>query len=211
MSHLSHDDLTRWRDAGGDADRVLGHLAGCPECRRALAALVRESPPPEVPAHVRAKDFTPQGHAAHRAPRRVGAVGAAFGAGLAAAAALAIVLLRPAAAPSPASPPPPPVPVASAGVRGSDIQLREPAGAVRGAVEFRWSSPLAASRYRLEVRDAKGVLVYEARATAEHAPLPDEVRVRLRPGETYTWSVDGLDAGGDVVVRSRPLGFTVAP
>jgi hypothetical protein len=82
---------------------------------------------------------------------------------------------------------------------------------VSGAVELRWSSPVAADRYRVRVRDASDRVVYETDVREEHVSLSPDVRARLRPGQTYSWSVEGLDAAGEVVVRSRPATFTVAP
>lgn len=196
----------QWRRGGADRERFIGHLASCASCREALAALVRDGPVPESPATLRPHEFVARGYAAQGRPRAVLRMRALIGAALVAAASLAVAMLRPFSGPMPL-----PAPIESAGVRGGDIQLLGPSGPVTEVREFRWSSPVAATRYRLQVRDDGGAVVHETLATSERTTLPEEARARLRPGRAYSWRVEALDGAGEVILASRPLTFRIAP
>ena len=206
MSHLSREELLRWRDEGGDRERVIGHIAACPACRAALAEVVRDAPLPDAPPAGDVAEFVRQGYAAHRTAGAARRRRAWYGAGLLAAAAVAVALFRPVLTPERA-----PVAVESTTVRGSDIQLLVPSGPVRGALEFRWSSPIAAGLYRVQVRDEGGAVVYASTSAREGLPMPPEDRARLRAGRSYSWRVDALDGEGRPLATSRPLLFTVTP
>jgi anti-sigma factor RsiW len=206
MTHLAPEELLRWRDGGGEAERerVLGHLAACDECRRRYAALVRESAAPEVDEALVREAF-PLGLRVYppAAARRPGARWALWSAsGLAAALLIgwAVVLL----VPRPLSD------SARDSVRGGDIQLVEPVGSASGPVSFRWSSPVPAARYRVWVHDQGGAVVYSTLASQESAHPPPEVSARLRPGQRYRWQVEAYDAAGDLLARSPEREFTLA-
>jgi hypothetical protein len=207
MSHLTHDELVRWRDAGpaADRERVLTHMAACEACRKEYAAMVRERSPAE-PAAV-SQELLARGYAAYRAPRAASwwrSPPLLVGLPLAAAAVLAVILLPSARVPVLDRP-------ADVQVRGSEIQLIAPVGRVATATSFRWSSPVAAGRFRLAVRDEKGAVVYEATSGLEEAAAPPALQASLRPGVRYSWTVDALDSTGEVLARSVPQTFTVTP
>jgi hypothetical protein len=88
--------------------------------------------------------------------------------------------------------------------------LIEPSGLARLPFEFRWSSPVAASTYRLRVFDAGNRLIYTEASRNEHLPVTADLRARLVPGVDYTWTVEALDAADAKTVGSSPERFTVA-
>ena len=63
MTHLSNDQLRRWRDAPDDADRasVVGHLAVCNACAGRYAQLVRRRPAEDDPVSLPVSDFVARG------------------------------------------------------------------------------------------------------------------------------------------------------
>ena len=94
--------------------------------------------------------------------------------------------------------------------RGGEVRLLEPIGDMRGPFEFRWSSPVAASSYRVSVFDAGHRVMYTESSRIERLPVPPDLRARLVAGGEYTWSVDALDAGGATIVVSARQPFTIA-
>lgn len=204
MTHLQRDELRRWHEEGpaAERERVLGHLAGCDTCRVAYAALVRDNTPSAaadltreaVPLGLRALPPPPA------APARTFGVPAWALSGMAALVVLAaaVMVLRPGPLPSP---------LPSAVVRGDEIQPLAPDGPTSGPVAFRWSSPLRAARFRVTVRDEVSHAVYEA-AAAEERLAPGVFP--LTAGRTFVWSVEALDEGGAVLIRSPERRFTLA-
>jgi hypothetical protein len=92
-------------------------------------------------------------------------------------------------------------------VRGSSIELLSPVGRVAPPTAFRWTSPIAAGRFRLTVRDEAGAVVHESTSPLEQAAVPPG----LRPGARYSWTVEALDAAGEVLARSSSQTFMVVP
>lgn len=201
MTHLTGDELAQWRDRGHaeDRDRVLGHLAACADCRRAFAALLRDTPDVS-PSATDPQPFVARGVTAYR-PERTWWRGRAawISAGSLAAAALvfAVALLRPGALPD-----------EDIAIRSSDVLAIAPAGDVPAVQEFRWASPFAAARYRLVVRDTAGQVVIDAKTAVEHFTVPLDLQTRLGPG-SYTWTVEALDQAGGVLGASTPQPFAI--
>lgn len=212
MTHLSHEDLVRWRDTGEAADRarVTGHLARCSDCRETYAALVRLRPAAGPPFRFEPAQFVERGYAAF-APAAAPGAGVwrwrpAFAvAGLAAAALLVVAIalprLRPALLPGDAAIPE---------VRGTDVQLLSPVGRVDEVSEFRWTSPARAASFRLEVFDGDA-RVYSAVVGATRADVDPTLRDRLRPGGRYGWQVYALDERGEVLLSSPRRTFILQP
>ena len=208
MSHLTQAELTRWLGEGRAEDReaVLSHLAACDACRAALADLVNMQVPAADSARFEARDFVASGRDAYRptpryATRRTWTIAmASLGVAAAVVLAVAIPALRTnrEQAPIPAE------------TRGGDLNLLEPRGDIRGAFEFHWSSPVAASTYRVTVFDAGNRVIYTAVSRGERLPVPADVRARLVAGEKYSWSVDALDAGESRIIGSSQQPFTIA-
>jgi anti-sigma factor RsiW len=209
MTHLTRADLTRWLDEGraDERERVLSHLASCDACRTALAEMVRMQVPAVESTRFAARDFVARGHAAY--PGTIGGAArwkwpAVAVSGLAAALLLAVLSISPLLRTTrePATIP--------AETRGGDVRLIEPSGGTRVPFEFRWSSPVAASSYRVSVFDAGHRVIYTASSRSERLPAPADLRARLVAGADYTWSVEALDAGDSRIVGSSPQRFTIA-
>lgn len=202
--HLSRAELASWRDHGqGDRDRIVGHLAGCADCRHVAAELERERPldAGEQPARFRSLDFTAAGRRAGVRtdpavvlPRRL--------AYLATAAILVVAVV-----------------VVPGWLRDQrDSTLRgvaavvtpiSPADATIGidAIAFEWTATPAAGPLRLVViaLDDAGAPAIDRDVTGtRYAPAPEE-RARLRAGREYHWFVEyrGAGAGAGVSASAR--------
>ncbi|HEX9500713.1 MAG TPA: zf-HC2 domain-containing protein [Thermoanaerobaculia bacterium] len=188
MNHFTDIELHRWRDSGPGADRerVVAHLAECADCASRYAAVIRTMPLRAEPA-VEAQEFVAAGRRIASRRRWVAPLAAA--AVLAIAVAIPLMVHR--------SEP-------TLHFRGSGVQALAPQGAIdQSEVEFVWSSGISATRYRLEVADAKGVI-----NTKDAAESP--IRISLGPGE-YWWTVTALDSNGKPLTSSQRLTFTIRP
>ena len=79
------------------------------------------------------------------------------------------------------------------------------------AQEFRWESPLQAARYRVSVRDAKGVLIFSGDTTASPFHPNETMRSQLVAGGAYTWKVESVDTAGVTIAESVPVTFRYQP
>lgn len=208
MTHLLDDELLRWLNRPSDQDRprIVSHLSGCNACAARYAAVVRAAG--ITPAHRRLDpaEFVPLGLAARGGEGRPQALEPRtrargwYFAGLAAAAVVFLTLLvgRP------------PAPAVDSVVRGgAALELQYPLGEVQDATQFVWASPAPTSWFRLEIVDASGHLVHEARLRGTRASLPDDVSARLVAGEPYQWTVSRLDERGETVETTAPATFTI--
>lgn len=195
MTHFTDLELHRWRESGpgNDRDRVVEHLAACADCSARYAAAIRARPlRAEEAADVR--DFVAAGY---RVPagRRWVALLAAAAAVLIVAIAIPLTMHRSEPAPE-------------MRFRGSGIQALSPDGpADSNDLRFVWSSGIAAARYRIEVSDAKGVIL-TTDATRSPLALPAQFRGLLHPDEEYRWSVTALDDHGRPLLTSSRT-FTI--
>jgi len=204
MTHLTRDDLERWLTAGDprDRERVVGHLASCDECGRLYGEMLEAAPVAVAPEHVRlAAELAPAGHRAFDA-RRSFWLSPRFAAAAAAAVLLGVLAV------------PPIVRWAStddSGVatRGTSLQVLSPVGAISVPPEFRWTSPYAAPRYRVELLDAADRAIGSATVTREQASWSELSRTPPSPGATYRWRVTALDANGAPIASSNTGSFTV--
>jgi hypothetical protein len=203
MSHLTRDELLAfWRTGAGDRDRVVAHLATCDACGALYGELIAEQDAPA--AAVAVAELAARGRAVYagrrsagRAPWRLPAVRIAA---LAAAVLAAILLLPRAPRPSPAADGAP-------ALRGVALRALAPAGEAVPPLHFRWASALAATAYRIEVRDGAGRVVLERTTSAVSLALADEA---LTPGASYAWRVVALDARGEPLSASAWQPFVVA-
>jgi hypothetical protein len=200
MTHLSADELRTWYQQGrvADRERVIGHLAGCDECRKALSLIAAEDAAEVAAPTVTAAEAVPLGYAARKAApgqsRWAAWLRPAYALAGAALVVLAVLWLTPR-------------PADDDGIRSSELLAIAPVG-TSGALEFRWVSPFDAARYRITIRDAKGGVV----VTAEARTSPTSVgRPPLKAGETYGWSVTALDQAGEVIAESRSVTFRFQP
>ena len=94
-------------------------------------------------------------------------------------------------------------------VRGTELQVTAPAGAVEIIREFSWQSPIQAARYRVIVRRAGGSaeIIWQGETTGlSLAPPPSGVIVR---DVQYEWFVEAIDREGNVRMTSPPQPFVV--
>ena len=98
------------------------------------------------------------------------------------------------------------VPPETGTVRGSDIQITAPAGAVEIIREFTWQSPIRAERYRVMVRRGSTVVWQTETTGLSAAPPPAGV---IQRDVQYEWQVEAIDREGNVRMTSPPQPFVV--
>jgi hypothetical protein len=189
--HLSTAELLRWRDQGaGDRDRIVGHIAMCPACRRTAAELERARPADTDPVRFQPSDFAATGYdAGERRPVWFGVPRLAY---LAAAAAVVLAVLV--------------VPLWQRGqsdsaVRGrtSPVVLVRPVDATVTAQDlaFEWRASAGVDRFRLIVTatdDAATPIVDRDVSDTRYVPT-DAERAKLQPGRQLHWFVEYHTAG----------------
>jgi hypothetical protein len=95
-------------------------------------------------------------------------------------------------------------------VRGTSLQPLAPIGRVEPPLAFRWSSPVRASRYTVEIRDESRTLVLLLSSKDERVNLPREDLRRLVPGRAYSWEVIAFDAANTELIRGPARTFVVS-
>ena len=165
---------------------LLPHVAACPRCRGAVAAIARALADPAV---ARELAVAPSRRRRYR-----------IAVPLAAAAVLLLLLSSPgddrSAHRGPPSPPPATTPV-----------LRSPLGAVATVTGLQWSPVAGADRYRVTVFDATGNVVYATEVSDTVVAFPDSVT--LVPGASYLWKVDAR-TGFDRWAASELAEFSIS-
>ena len=209
MTHLTSDELVRWRDeaAPADRERIVGHLAACDSCGAVYAELVRTLPAKNAVGRFTPGDFVERGYRVYRAPRTMAWTVRDWRIWSTAAAAILVVVAGTLWAPSLGrrNERPPVGPE----IRGTSIQAVSPVGVVSSPSTFRWSSPVRATTYTLDVRDETDVVVYSTSVREEKAEFPPDLWDRLKPGVRYSWIVTARDRAGDEITRSVPQPFRV--
>ena len=205
MTHLSAEEIRSWYEHGkaDDRTRVIGHLAECETCRRALSTYAAAAEPETTSTLVSITDAVPRGYAAKKqAPppaRTFASLRPLYG--LAAAAVVVVAVMWVTSLNRTPE---------SDTVRSTELVGISPDG-VANAAEFRFASPFRASRYRLTVRDAAGVLVASTDAPDTPITLDRSQRDRLVAGQEYSWVIAALDAAGETIAASAPKTFRYAP
>jgi hypothetical protein len=97
-------------------------------------------------------------------------------------------------------------PAATGTIRGTDLQLMAPLGAVDAVRAFSWQSPVNVDRYRVIVRRGTDV-VWQTETRALSVAPPAGVFVR---GVEYVWQVEAVDREGNVRLTSPPQPFTIS-
>jgi hypothetical protein len=208
VSHITPEELERWwtRGDAADRDRIVGHLAACDECIVRYAAFM-DGRPAEAPAG------TPAESAAWLGRRVRGTSPVPLVRGLrwrrsqmvaagAMAALLMVAVLVPALRDRPREPD-------DLGIRGTRLVLVEPIGAVSAPFEFRWTSPIEAARFRVEISDRNEQPIASSTVAEARWPLPEEIGRQLRPGVEYRWRVVALDAAGEPMMQSELRSFAI--
>ena len=205
MTHLSADELRTWYQQGrvADRERVIEHLAGCDQCRKALSLIAAADAADVAAPAVTAAEAAPLGYAARKpVPGRSNWAAWLQPAYALAAAAVVVAAVLWVATPDRASD--------DNAVRSSELLALTPSGAT-GTIEFRWESPFEAARFRVSVRDARGVQIFTVDAAGSPLAGPPELTARLVAGGEYTWQVTALDQAGGAIAESRPAGFRYQP
>ena len=91
---------------------------------------------------------------------------------------------------------------------GTEIVAFIPVGNVRRVTEFRWASPVDASRYIIVVGDGGTAEVLRRETADQELSLGPELAGRFRAG-LYNWTVEALDREGRVVATSRIQTFEI--
>ena len=95
--------------------------------------------------------------------------------------------------------------------RGGELVAEGPRGDLEAApVELRWSGA-GAARYRIEILQVDGEVLWSGEGAASPLPLPPEARAKAAPGKTLLWRVRALDRAGRVVAESPSTRFRVRP
>lgn len=99
---------------------------------------------------------------------------------------------------------PAPVPVRPLPKPGStEVVAFLPLGQIRRVSEFRWASPVDASRYIVVVRNAGRTTEVLRRETSDQVlEIDTELAPRFHPGQ-YNWTVEAVGANGRVVAQSN--------
>ena len=204
MTHLTRDELLRWRDtpSPADRDRNVLHLAECDECGALYAELMRTRPTAAGPEELETAVFIKAGAEAGPVPRITTAPAIqptrAAGSGILrrvmiplAAAAVVILgvttLLKRETGSS----------------RGGDneVQLSAPAGAVdKGALTFQWTALPDTPSQRLLVYalDDPAQPVVDAKNVTSPFALTADQAARLRPEIDYRWMIEFTTRDGRV-------------
>jgi len=202
VTHLSAAELQAWYREGRADDRtaVIAHLAQCDTCRHALAVLAmnEERQLSSAPV-VTVAEARPLGYAAGPEPRRAGGVPGWLHHPVVRLAGAAAVVMLVFWATTPTVNQRRAIPTMVAGDSPGN------------ADEFRWESPFVAARYRVTLRDTKGVLVFSGETSAAPFRPSAEQKSPLSAGEPYTWKVEAFDASGSLIAESAPVTFVFRP
>jgi hypothetical protein len=201
MTHLTRDDLLRWRDTPdpADRDRIVLHLAACDECGAVYAELMRTRPAAAGPEELVPAAFTKAGADAGPVPlaRPAPAAGSTrsarwrrFAVPLAAAA-IVILGVTTLLKRDPVS------------FRGGDSEprLSAPSGSVdSGALAFQWTTPpdTPAQRLLIYALDDPAQPVVDTRNVTSPFRLAADQAARLRPGVDYRWMIEFTTRDGRV-------------
>ena len=188
MTHLSRNELERWRDQGRaeDRERVLAHLAACKPCTDAYAELLRGAPAMTTPTHFDPADFVTRGYAARRKTTGWFTAFQSWNVWVAALGAAALVVVVVSLGPRPGS-------ESGDAIRGAQIELASPSEMAAAPSELQWRSGIAAPAFHIALVDPRGAVVFETDVSAPRVTLPGEVRARMLPGSAYTWKISALD------------------
>jgi len=85
-----------------------------------------------------------------------------------------------------------------------------PAGST-SALEFTWEGPGVAAKYRLEIRDASGAVVFSGETSERSMNIDATARSRFATMVDYSWTVSAIAIDGRVLDTSTPRSFTYQP
>jgi hypothetical protein len=191
MTHLSDDDLRRWRDGAAESERgrMVSHLAECESCAGRYASIFRNRPL-ETPVTPAPEELTQRGYAAYGRPR-VNSWTSLFAKPAVALASLAVIVavvwtIRDRQA----------EPVYRGAGAGVELLTPPDGSTVANDVAFQWRAE-DATGCRLRVYDPShpDSPVVDRRADSGAQAQAGE-RERLVSGVTYRWFVECASADG---------------
>jgi hypothetical protein len=97
-----------------------------------------------------------------------------------------------------APPPIPPLPRPGS----TEVVAFLPVGEVKRVSEFRWASPVAASRYLVVVHGGGTAELLRREITEQVLKIDKDLAGRFRPGQ-YNWTVEAVGEDGRVVAQSK--------
>jgi len=89
-------------------------------------------------------------------------------------------------------------------VTGPDAPVRAP------DLRLRWEAPSEATRHRIRLNDAAGLLIFEQDGLEDPWWMPPFSLLPALEAGTYSWEVEAYDASGDVLGRSAAARVTIA-
>jgi hypothetical protein len=95
-------------------------------------------------------------------------------------------------------------------IRGSELQPISPVGDVAAVTTFTWQTPAAGLRYNVTVyRRSERVWAASPMGGETSIDVSRAPNLRLEPGVEYRWIVEGVDASGDVRIKSPMQTFRI--
>jgi CheY-like chemotaxis protein len=108
--------------------------------------------------------------------------------------------------------PPLPEPAASTVPRGASLRALEPVGDLsEKPARLSWAGLEGAAGYRILILAVDDTILWQGESRAEAVALPPEAVAVLHAGVVYFWTVEALDARGEVLARSAPARFQAVP
>lgn len=94
-------------------------------------------------------------------------------------------------------------------VRGASLVALEPAGGLKAApAALAWKPTAPGREYQVEISGPD--VSWTSPATETGVAVPEDVRVKLRPGVTYMWQVKAYAPDGTLMERSLKTTFTIS-
>lgn len=90
----------------------------------------------------------------------------------------------------------------------TEIVAFVPAAGVRRVTEFRWASPMDASRFIVVVRNGGTAEVLRRETADQQLDIGPELASRFPPG-LYNWTVEALDREGRTIATSKLQTFEI--
>ena len=97
-------------------------------------------------------------------------------------------------------------------VRSGELLLDSPLGTLNGApMEFTWRPVVGAAKYRIELRDVAGDLLWQGSSATTALGVAADLAAKLETFVTYRWNVTALDDAESALAHSSPVSFRIEP
>jgi hypothetical protein len=95
-------------------------------------------------------------------------------------------------------------------MRSGSVRLTSPSGDLaRPAQEFHWEAYPGAKKYRVEVLEVDGNVLWSGQSDQTSIATPPELQAKMLPGKTLQWKVTALDDSGKPIASSSQERFLV--